>query len=38
MWHHGQASIEDVNYRAARRLDKALLQQLAAGLPSIAIC
>ena len=28
---HGQASIEDVDYRAARRLDKALFQQLAAG-------
>src|SRR5436305_10974258 len=27
----GQASIEDVDYRAARRLDKALFQQLAAG-------
>ena len=26
---HGQASIEDVDYRAARRLDKALFQQLA---------
>jgi DNA replication protein DnaC len=37
---HGQASIEDVDYRAARRLYKALFQQLAAaaGLPSIAIC
>ena len=28
---HSQASIEDVDYRAARRLDKALFQQLAAG-------
>ena len=28
---HGQASIEDVDYRAARRLDKALFQQLVAG-------
>jgi len=41
---HGQASIEDVDYRAARRLDKALFQQCssnwppAAGLPNIAIC
>lgn len=26
---HGQASIEDVDYRAARRLDKVLFQQLA---------
>jgi DNA replication protein DnaC len=26
---HGQASVEDVDYRAARRLDKALFQQLA---------
>ena len=26
---HGQASIEDVDYRAPRRLDKALFQQLA---------
>lgn len=26
---HGQASIEDVDYRASRRLDKALFQQLA---------
>ena len=26
---HSQASIEDVDYRAARRLDKALFQQLA---------
>lgn len=26
---HGQASIEDVNYRAPRKLDKALFQQLA---------
>ena len=28
---HGQASVEDVDYRTARRLDKALFQQLAAG-------
>ena len=28
---HGQAAIEDVDYRAARRLDKALFQQLVAG-------
>ena len=28
---HGQASIEDVDYRAARKLDKALFQQLASG-------
>ena len=28
---HGQASIEDVDYRSPRRLDKALFQQLAAG-------
>ena len=28
---HSQASIEDVDYRAQRRLDKALFQQLAAG-------
>ena len=28
---HGQASIEDVDYRAARKLDKALFQQLATG-------
>jgi len=28
---HGQASIEDVDYRTPRRLDKALFQQLAAG-------
>jgi DNA replication protein DnaC len=28
---HGQASVEDVDYRASRRLDKALFQQLAAG-------
>src|SRR5476651_2321819 len=28
---HGQASIEDVDYRTSRRLDKALFQQLAAG-------
>ena len=28
---HSQASIEDVDYRAARRLGKALFQQLAAG-------
>ena len=28
---HGQASIEDVDYRASRRLDKALFQQLATG-------
>ena len=27
---HGQASIEDVDYRTPRRLDKALFQQLAA--------
>jgi hypothetical protein len=27
----GQASIEDVDYRTPRRLDKALFQQLAAG-------
>ena len=26
---HGQASVEDVDYRASRRLDKALFQQLA---------
>jgi len=26
---HGQASVEDVNYRAPRKLDKALFQQLA---------
>ncbi len=28
---HGQASIEDVDYRTPRRLDKTLFQQLAAG-------
>lgn len=28
---HGQASIEDVDYRTPRRLDKAFFQQLAAG-------
>jgi len=28
---HGQAAIEDVDYRTSRRLDKALFQQLAAG-------
>ena len=28
---HGQASVEDVDYRASRRLDKALFQQLATG-------
>jgi DNA replication protein DnaC len=28
---HGQASIEDVDYRTSRRLDKALFQQLATG-------
>ena len=28
---HGQASVEDVDYRTARRLDKALFQQLATG-------
>jgi DNA replication protein DnaC len=28
---HGQASVEDVDYRAPRRLDKALFQQLATG-------
>src|SRR6516225_4216384 len=28
---HGQAAIEDVDYRTSRRLDKALLQQLTAG-------
>ncbi len=28
---HSQASIEDVDYRAARRLDKAMFQQLATG-------
>jgi DNA replication protein DnaC len=28
---HGQACVEDVDFRAARRLDKALFQQLAAG-------
>jgi DNA replication protein DnaC len=28
---HGQAAIEDVDYRTARRLDKALFQQLATG-------
>jgi DNA replication protein DnaC len=28
---HGQACVEDVDYRASRRLDKALFQQLAAG-------
>ena len=28
---HGQASIEDVDYRTPRRLDKSLFQQLAAG-------
>ncbi len=28
---HGQASIEDVDYRAPRQLDKALFQQLATG-------
>jgi len=28
---HGQAVVEDVNYRTPRRLDKALFQQLAAG-------
>ena len=28
---HGQASIEDVDYRAVRKLDKALFQQLATG-------
>src|SRR6202158_3286669 len=28
---HGQASIEDVDYRTRRRLDKALFQQLAPG-------
>jgi len=28
---HGQATVEDVDYRTPRRLDKALFQQLAAG-------
>ena len=28
---HGQAAVEDVDYRSPRRLDKALFQQLAAG-------
>jgi DNA replication protein DnaC len=28
---HSQASIQDVDYRAARRLDKAMFQQLATG-------
>ena len=28
---HSQASVEDVDYRASRRLDKALFQQLTAG-------
>jgi DNA replication protein DnaC len=28
---HGQAAVEDVDYRTPRRLDKALFQQLAAG-------
>jgi DNA replication protein DnaC len=28
---HGQASVEDVDYRTARRLDKVLFQQLATG-------
>jgi DNA replication protein DnaC len=28
---HGQAVIEDVDYRPPRQLDKALFQQLAAG-------
>ena len=28
---HSQASIEDVDYRAARRLDKIMFQQLATG-------
>ena len=28
---HGQASVEDVDYRSPRQLDKALFQQLAAG-------
>ena len=28
---HGQASVEDVDYRTARRLDKALFQQLASS-------
>ena len=28
---HGQASVEDVDYRAVRKLDKALFQQLATG-------
>lgn len=28
---HGQACVEDVDFRTARRLDKALFQQLAAG-------
>jgi IstB-like ATP binding protein len=28
---HGQAAIEDVDYRTPRRLDKALFQQLTAG-------
>ena len=28
---HGQASVEDVDYRSPRRLDKALFQQLATG-------
>jgi DNA replication protein DnaC len=28
---HGQASVEDVDYRTPRRLDKALFQQLVAG-------
>ena len=28
---HSQASIEDVDYRAARRLDKTMFQQLATG-------
>lgn len=27
--HHGQASVEDVNYRAPRKRDEALFQQLA---------
>src|SRR5688500_17897285 len=28
---HGQAAIEDIDYRTPRRLDKALFQQLVAG-------
>src|SRR6516225_6950380 len=28
---HGQAAVEDVDYRTSRRLDKALFQQLTAG-------